>query len=453
MEMRKIFYIPCWQLKTSLLRRPFRRSLREMEKIQWMSGDKLHEIQWSRVQAIITHAYKNVPYYRRVFREVGFQPGDMKKWSDFRKLPILEKRHIRDNLQNICADMTHKASVILAHTGGSTGEPLSFYRETSNPLLQAALLRHRFWYGWRIGDSHFHIWAKYSSGGVKGWWKDIHAVFSGYRLFNAFEVTEEKLKKVSNFLERWQPKLISGYVTTVCLLASYLDQCNSFIIRPKAVETTAEKLLPQQRKLLEKVFQCPVFDMYGCNEIFTCAGQCGENDNLHIFNDIRLIECLKGGKPAEFGEVGELVITDLLNYSFPFIRYRVGDMARLLSEQCSCGRGFPLMTPVEGRRYDTIVGLNGQLVNSQYFATLFYGIKEVEMFRVWQKQLSQIELQVVPRGKIPDFLRLQTIRKIKDKLGSEVRVEWKEVRQIPLTPEGKRIFAHSDVPIDFIKNV
>jgi hypothetical protein len=58
------------------------RYLREWEKTQWVDGARLHEMQLEKLKRLLAHAAVSVPYYRAAFREIGFQPGDLKSIED-----------------------------------------------------------------------------------------------------------------------------------------------------------------------------------------------------------------------------------------------------------------------------------------------------------------------------------------------------------------------------------
>jgi phenylacetate-coenzyme A ligase PaaK-like adenylate-forming protein len=63
-----------------------------------------------------------------------------------------------------------------------------------------------------------------------------------------------------------------------------------------------------------------------------------------------LVEIIKEtGEPCRAGEIGELVVTPLYNYTTPLIRYRSGDFVEK-GPACPCGRSLPTIARVVGRR-------------------------------------------------------------------------------------------------------
>src|SRR6185437_1041049 len=91
-----------------------------------------------------------------------------------------------------------------------------------------------------------------------------------------------------------------------------------------------------QRRLVEKVFNCAVAMEYGARDAGLLANEC-PNGGFHIPAEGVLIEI---DAPDSTG-LGEIVVTNLYSKAMPIIRYRTGDVGRLLGGACSCGRGLP----------------------------------------------------------------------------------------------------------------
>ena len=117
--------------------------LRELEESQWWPREKILELQNQRLQHLIKQACVNVPYYRHVFYERGLKPEDIKTVDDLVKLPIITRKIVRDNFaEMIASDFPVKERVKLA-TGGSTGEPLTFYSTRHDHLAVGFAARER----------------------------------------------------------------------------------------------------------------------------------------------------------------------------------------------------------------------------------------------------------------------------------------------------------------------
>jgi phenylacetate-CoA ligase len=94
-------------------------------------------------------------------------------------------------------------------------------------------------------------------------------------------------------------------------------------LRLKGIISTSMMLLPHERKVIEKVFQCKVTDRYGCEEVSLIGCECEMHEGMHMNIEHLVIEFVKDdGSYAVPGEPGNIVVTDLMNYAMPFIRYK-----------------------------------------------------------------------------------------------------------------------------------
>ena len=164
------------------------------------------------------------------------------------------------------------------------------------------------------------------------------------RILSAYNLTERDLSKHVRFLERYKPEYLYGYATILTVFAKMLDDAN---IKPqlslKAVVSTSETL-----DLIARVFDCPVANEYGARDAGILAYTC-PSGGIHITAENCIIEVLDPVtyEPVLNGQSGVLAITDLTNYVQPRLRYMLGDMGTLSTEECCCGRRLPLVPIIE----------------------------------------------------------------------------------------------------------
>ena len=98
---------------------------------------------------------------------------------------------------------------------------------------------------------------------------------------------------------------------------------------------------------------------YGLTEVIGpgVAGECRELAGMHILEDLFYPEVIdpQSGKPLPDGERGELVLTPLAKEGFPVLRYRTGDITRIIPEPCPCGRTTRRLDYITGRNDDMII--------------------------------------------------------------------------------------------------
>ena len=169
------------------------------------------------------------------------------------------------------------------------------------------------------------------------------------RILSAYNLTERDLSKHVRFLERYKPEYLYGYATILTVFAKMLDDAN---IKPqlslKAVVSTSETLEKWQEDLIARVFDCPVANEYGTRDAGILAYTC-PSGGIHITAENCIIEVLDPVtyEPVLNEQSGVLVITDLTNYVQPRLRYMLGDMGTLSTEECCCGRRLPLVPIIE----------------------------------------------------------------------------------------------------------
>ena len=143
------------------------------------------------------------------------------------------------------------------------------------------------------------------------------------------------------------------------------------------------------------------------------------------------------GAPVGPGEVGRILVTDLHNYGMPFIRYEIGDMARVSERQCSCGRGLLLLDDIVGRSLDVIRTPEGKAVPGEFFPHLMKDFPAISRFQVVQKELWAITIKYQVVANLDSDTRQKIINEVENVVGSDMRIIFEQVNDIPLTKSGK----------------
>ena len=135
---------------------------RLLERTQWLGPDELRAYQEERLTAIISQAYRHVPYYRGVMVESGLTPPDIKHVADLRKLPRLSKDVLRREGPAFLADNAARYGPIPCTTSGTSGSPLRFYLDRGANILEFVYYwRHWSWAGYRLGDRFAELGSQY----------------------------------------------------------------------------------------------------------------------------------------------------------------------------------------------------------------------------------------------------------------------------------------------------
>ncbi|MFH1487095.1 MAG: hypothetical protein ABIH46_13570, partial [Chloroflexota bacterium] len=357
----------------------------------------------------------------------------------------------REHIEEMVAQGVDASRLVKRFTGGSTGIPLMVYHDAAAGMAQWALsLRITGRWGVRLGDKAAHIWGLNRLNEdylfTSQSWKS--RFIKNYVLLDAFDMSEEKMNAFRTLLRRFSPALIVAYTSAMTSFARYLEASGGAGFRPRAIWLTAEPTHDFQRDVIERVFQAPVFDQYGSVEVNQHASECPHREGLHIDADFRTVEVVdEKGQPEPAGEEGQVVVTDLVNFAAPLIRYRNEDIGSLQDRRCSCGIGLPLMNKVTGRIYDMFVLPDGTQMYGHRFTTFFYDhVDKVSAFQVHQTARDHVVVRLVPTEACDrQALAAQALEKFREYTRGQVSFDIQYVDSIAKESSGKYRFAKSDV--------
>jgi phenylacetate-CoA ligase len=429
--------------------RDFRRFFHHFARTQYLPPDQLRHLQLGMLQDLLRHAYEHCPYYRRQFEQAGVTPSAVRDLDDLLRLPTLSKHQVRENLDGMLARNYQRHVLRRDQTGGSTGSAMTFYRDERRADARLAVgYRHDQWAGWRIGERTSYIWgALRDLGPLHEFRSRVTTRFVRRSTFlNAARLDRETMARFAADLARWRPALIIAYAGAAYVFARFMLEQGIEVPPPRAVITSAELLQPHQRRVIEQGLRAPVFDRYGARETGVIASECECHQGLHIAADSVLVEVLANGRSAPPGETGEVVVTDLLNYGMPMIRYRIGDMAAFSERRCNCGRGLPLLEMRGGRTSDFLVTPSGRMVSAAYLTCVIAQRPGLEHVQFIQDRRDHVEVRVMPGREFVsadlDYLN----QKMGETLGSGVTVSVQLVREIHRAETGKYRFCFCRVP-------
>jgi phenylacetate-CoA ligase len=252
-------------------------------------------------------------------------------------------------------------------------------------------------------------------------------------------------------IEKFGPEFIYGYSSAVYRLALYYSE-HTLPPPPglRAIFFTAGDLPGFQRRLVEETLRAPATREYGSSETGAFAFQCREG-GLHVAAENIYLEILRQGRPVPPGEEGDLVATVLHNRAMPLIRFNLGDRARRIPGRCACGRYLPRIELLEENEKEPAGGpMSGEWWGSLCDHILFELIDRrmggIRQFQVIQKSKNRFVVQIVPGQEFgPDCLDLFE-RRMRERLGMEVVLEYEIVPEIPGESEGMIYHFRSEIP-------
>ena len=376
-----------------------------------------------------------MPYYKSVWSRDQLRAAND---GTLGELPLLEKEPLRVEPLRFIRDDVDARPKIVFHSSGSTGTPIASHW-TLEELRRAMALREVRSAGW-AGVSFKMPRATFSGRLVE---PDPESAGPFYR-YNAserqvylspFHLRAETAPKYLEALERHGVQWLTGYAVSYYLLARFILQGKLRVPPLKAVVTTSEKTTPEMRRVMESAFGCRVFEEYSTVESALFASEC-EHGALHVSPDACVVEILRPDRsPCEPGESGEVVATCLIRDYQPFVRFRLGDVAKWSPDRCACGREMPVIQEVLGRTEDVVVGPDGrQMVR---FHGVFTDQPHVRLGQVVQESANRIRLKVVCAEGFGEGDERDLRARVRQRLGAGVEVIVERVDRIPLSPAGK----------------
>jgi phenylacetate-CoA ligase len=397
---------------------------------QKMSTEELMDINWKKRKLIFKHAYNNIEFYRKKYDDVGLTPDDIKSEEDWDAVPPLTKEELKEHFGCIKDPKVRNKDTYLSSTGGSTGVPVKVLHDKRFPS-EALGWRMMSWWGLKPGVDGGYVWRMTRTNKVKVLLNKLIWYPTKRTLLNASSMSEDAIGEFVKSYNKINPELLQGYVGAIHHLANFIYDNSIEVNSPKAVWLTSSPISTQQRHLIQKVFEAPVYDQYGCGEVYWLAAECSHHKGLHIFADARHIETLDNNnkRTASF-EKGKIAITDLENYAFPIIKYLNGDESRLIGHKCTCGINLPLMEPVKGRITDLIRMPDNSIIAGDYLTTIFDNYPDrINAFQIHQKKDYSINLKVVPEhlnatelNEVLENISTELVKKTKNQVKFDVEI-------------------------------
>jgi phenylacetate-CoA ligase len=418
-----------WKLSSAALRYYY-----QLRRIQWLSPAQIRELQEARLRALITHAYRHVPYYREMLDRLAIDPAEIRGLDDLQRLPILRHEAIRRNLHfDLMSDSHDKRQMLPISNSGPTGEPLTRYVEkTQLEMRWATTLRNQEWTGYRFGDRQVRLWdMDLGRPRLQALRERLDALLARRTTFAAVAVDAAGLRRAGELVRHRPGSLVHGNAAALHLIAAALDAPRSSGAGPRAVISSEQTLSSELRSVIEQGFQAKIFDKYSSREFSAIAHECEAHAGYHVNAESYIVEIVRDGRAARPGESGEVLITDLSNLCVPLIRYAIGDRATATDRRCMCGRGLPLIESIRGRVLAVIVGANGCVVPGTFFADALcdYG-HVIKQFQVVQWQAGALQLRIVKAPRFSEAALHRLLDLFRQHLGAGLAIDVQAVEAI-----------------------
>lgn len=434
-----------------LMHRPTFSYLKQLEKSQWLDRHGTEQLQFQKLQALLSIARKHCQWHRHNIENAGLTLGIDSQLTieDLRKLPLMDKKTARENSDALVWKEV-PGGAHQYNTGGSSGSPLIFYfgrwRQASDA---AGRMRARQWFDVEVGAPEVYLWGAPVELNKTDKIKTIRDRLVNQLVLNAFDMSVKNMHAYVTAIQSFNPKCIYGYASSIALLAAHIkdNALKLKLPRLRVVCTTGEPLYDEQRELIQAVFKVPAANEFGSRDIGFTAHESPQGQMLLMSESIIMEVLDSNGIPVAPGESGEAVLTGLCSDAQPFIRYRTGDIVRMSSDSCQEGRGLHVIDQVIGRTTDFVVKADGTIMHALAVIYVLRAIQGIDEFKFIQHSVNFIEIIVVANQWWVDESEHHIRQGLKSRLGENVEVAINLLDIIPLEASGKHRYVVSHVSL------
>ena len=351
------------------------------------------KMQLRKFREIFEYARENSRFYKELYTKHGVMDLKIESFEDIQKVPIVNKSILREFEINDIGTCEIDDSLNIHSTSGSTGEPFKIaYSKFEDYSSHVRLTREMMKYGYNpfkrmVLLSRYDNQHKFE---VEGDVRLLQKLQKYLRFFPKDVISIfDPLPEVIKQLKEIKPYMIWSTPSYIHLLALELQKNDQKLNVPLCV-LMAETISSEQLKLFRERVCKNVMDAYGCMEIPSMGFSYNSIDYKNLVVNTTFAEVINQRINNE-AKIGDIIITNLINKTMPFIRYELGDFVGVLNEV-----EFPVkkIGKVHGRFEDILTMIDGSTLSFHQTYQLFHDFNEVLQYKFIQLNDKNVVLQL-----------------------------------------------------------
>lgn len=407
----------------------YRSTYAELDRFQTLSEEEQKQIQFNLLRQTLREAYENVPFYKKRFDSVGFNPYHMTSAEELKQIPLLTKDQAIEAGEEIYS--TAQIHYYESFTGGSSGRALkvlldqmSIYKERAfanhnlarfgyNPLKSRTLA---FW-GHNKDDDYYYSPIK------------NEIVVSPFKLYD-----ESRFQAVWKAIEKFDPDFVAGYPSAIYQFAKLMERKGK-TRKFQAVNFYAENYTEEMKETIERVMQCRTVANYGHTERAVFAE---EYEKGYRFNGLYgYTEFLETDTENEY----QIVCTGFISRKMPLIRYVTDDVVSFDDE------GF---AHIKGHKYSevTLISKTGEEIFKGALTMHLDAFKNVKQYQYVQDEPGKAYLDLVCIQPLSDTDQKKMMDYLTRRCEGLLDIEIRQVEALKLTRRGKYNWAVNNIKKD-----
>lgn len=436
------FLLNVYGLKTQSI---FRKSLKILSKYSsseiWDRDFQINYVS-NRLRLVLSHAIKSVPRYASLSNLLHhLEDPKCDVFSLLLEFPIITREEVLHHTDIFTsAHFKHSHKFIKSKTSGTTGTPFTTFMDTETfNTAKCFELRRNYWSGYTRGDWIARlvgdpIISIKDNNPSKPWrisWTDKRIYLSSFHLNN------ETCQHYLNVLDKYRPKFIMGYPSSLEILSSYAIVSDfSLNWRPSAIFYSSEPMYDHQYNKISHVFRAPIRGFYGNAEKILSAAQC-ESNNYHL----SLVDGYLEGQFFLIPSSSPALITTLLNNVMPLIRFQLGDDITVSPDYtCRCGRTLPIIEPVITKEEDFIITPSDRRISSSVITFAFKDLKGIRRSQIVQDSKNSLIVFIDSTEDVYSQIVPLLSKSLNDIFFNEIDLNFVRNCNIQLTRSGKTRF-------------
>ena len=413
---------------------PIAKARKSLQQIQSIPIDEKADYQAQKCLEIANYHLANTPFYKALVGKDSV--------ADFSNLPLLTKSDLQQPLADRLSSQYNTKNVYVNKTSGSSGHPFIFAKDKFCHALTWAYIIDRF--GLYQLDFNRSYQARFYGIPLKfpGYHKErLKDLLSKRYRFPIFDLQEKELDKILKHFKNKRFEYINGYTSSIVLFAKYLKAkeivLTSVCPSLRLCMVTSEMLFESDKALMEKQFGVPVVNEYGASELDLIAFTTPDG-NFGLNTDTLYLEVVDdNGQAVPMGTPGRLVFTSLYNKAHPFIRYDIGDLGVIASDE----NGQPYLKELIGRTNDIAHLPSGKTVPGLTFYYVTKSVIEdsgkVKEFVVVQQDLNRFKIRYVSAQPLSEAEKTTMEKALKAYLEPGLILEFEHCQTIVRSARGK----------------
>ena len=386
------------------------------------SEKSVKKMQIRKVNKLLSHACENSVFYKNLYKDLPKGSLKISCLEDLQKLPIVTKDDFKKfPIEDVLTTQSTQ-NLIVRSTSGSTGKPFDIYSNRKEYFT--GYFRTFFSLYYYNPFTHFALIGVVGQKEVIEKKSFLYYAQKYFKLFRreAYNIFTPPAEIVEKLRDR-KINILSSTPTGLKVVIDELKKTNEKL-KIGYVVLSGETLMDDVRDEIKEYLQAKIINVYGCMEHPSLAWT---NPNEESFSYAPNSIILEYVNHIEInGELyGELVITNLVNKTMPFIRYNIGDHVKIIDQHKKMGK-------IIGRIDDVITLKNGTKLFRLQVWSIFSSLKECSQYKILQKKDGKLYFQAICKKGLDKRLVQEKIENIWKNSFGESPVEIEFLDEIPI---------------------